>query len=102
MSLLLPRLLRRRKAATIPLVVTVFTRRECCCCHKAIDLLKDRRKRHGFTLELVDIDTDPDLVARHGQWVPVVMFGDKVRFRGVVNPVLLDRLLAAEGREARR
>jgi hypothetical protein len=44
----------------------------------------------------VDIDTDPDLVARYGTEVPVVTVNGKVRFRGEVNRVLLERLLEGE------
>ncbi len=75
---------------------TVYTRAECCCCHKAIDLLRDHRRDQGFQITQVDVDADPDLAARYGHEVPVVAVNGKVRFRGVVNPGLLKRLLAAE------
>jgi glutaredoxin len=78
--------------------VTVYTRAGCGCCKTAIALLEDRRRDHPFALELVDVDGDPALVAEHGDWVPVVAVGGKVRFRGKVEPVLLDRLLHAFGR----
>ncbi len=97
MTRLLSRLIRPRPRAE-SLRVTVYTRRECCCCHKALDLLRDRQGRHGFAIEEVDVDTDPALAAAHGLSVPVVAIGGKVRFRGVVNPALLDRLLLAESR----
>ena len=97
MTSLLSRLVRPRPKAD-HLAFTVYTRKECCCCHKALDLLRDRRRRHGFTIEEVDVDGDPELAAQHGPSVPVVAIGGKVRFRGVVNPVLLDRLLLAESR----
>jgi glutaredoxin len=94
---LLSRLVRKRPKVE-PLAVKVYTRRDCCCCHKAIDLLKRYRRRHQLSIEVVGIDGDPSLEALHGQSVPVVEIGGKVRFRGVVNPVLLERLLVAEGR----
>jgi glutaredoxin len=97
MTSLLSRLVRPRPRAG-HLTFTVYTRKECCCCHKALDLLKDRQCQHQFAIEEVDVDADPELVAQHGQWVPVVVVEGKVRFRGVVNPVLLDRLLLAESR----
>ena len=75
---------------------TVYSRESCCCCHKAIDLLKDYQRRFGFAIEEVDIDADPALRARFDTMVPVVAVGGKVRFKGVVNTVLLDRLLEAE------
>jgi glutaredoxin len=70
---------------------TVYTRVQCCCCHKALDLLKDYQRSYGFPITEVDIDADPE--------VPVVAVNGKVRFRGVVNPALLERLLTAEGQE---
>ena len=78
--------------------VTVYTRSHCSCCHKAIDLLKAYQRRYRFTMDEVDIDADPDLTARFNTSVQVVSIGGKVRFKGVVNRVLLDRLLTAEGR----
>jgi glutaredoxin len=78
--------------------VVVYSRVQCCCCHKAIDLLNDYPSRHGFTLETVDVDSDPALVAQYNEYVPVVTVNGKVRFKGVVNPVLFERLLLAERR----
>jgi len=75
---------------------TVYTRAQCCCCHKAIDLLEEYRQQYGFALETVDIDADPELAAKYNTEVPVVEVNGKVRFRGVVNPTLLERLLRAE------
>lgn len=80
------------------LKVTVYTRAQCCCCHKALDILKDAKRRFGFSIEEVDVDSDPDLVAKYNTEVPVVAVAGKVRFRGVVNPALLERLLRAESR----
>jgi glutaredoxin len=96
---LLNRWVRPKPAADLShLTVTVYSRKACCCCHKAIDLLRDYQSRYGFAIEEVDVDSDPELVARFDTEVPVVAVGGKVRFRGLVNPALLDRLLLAEGR----
>jgi glutaredoxin len=70
----------------------------CPCCLPVVSLLESRRERHGFTLELIDVGSDPKLVAFVGAAVPVVTINGKVRFRGMVNPVLLDRLLEADAR----
>jgi hypothetical protein len=75
-------------------------RAQCCCCHKAIDLLEDRQARFRFAIAEIDIDGDPGMAARYGTEVPVVEVNGKVRFRGVVNPALLDRLLLAESRNS--
>jgi hypothetical protein len=63
-----------------------------------MDLLQDAQRRFGFAIEEVDIDGDPALVAAYDTEVPVVSVGGKVRFRGMVNPALLERLLVAESR----
>jgi glutaredoxin len=89
----------RRKWDVSHLRVTVYTRAQCCCCHKAIDLIREYQARHGFAVETMDIDADPDLVRRYDTSVPVVTVAGKVRFKGVVNPVLFERLLEAESRE---
>jgi glutaredoxin len=95
MTSLLTRLLRRSTRAE-HLTFTVYTRAQCCCCHKALDVLKDAQQRSGFGIEEVDIDADPNLITLYDTEVPVVALNGKVRFRGVVNSALLERLLVAE------
>ncbi|HWE37543.1 MAG TPA: glutaredoxin family protein [Isosphaeraceae bacterium] len=80
--------------------MTVYTRRDCCCCHKAIEVLKEYRRKYGLRIVTVDIDADDDLRAKYDTTVPVVAIGGKVRFKGVVNRVLLERILEAEGKGA--
>jgi hypothetical protein len=78
------------------LQVQMLTRSGCHLCEEAWQQLEIARKRHGFTLNAVDVDADPDLVSKYGNCVPVVLVNGKVRFRGRINPVLLTRLLHAE------
>jgi glutaredoxin len=99
MTSLISRLFRPRSQAA-HLTFTVYSRAQCCCCHKAIDLLKEYQRRYGFQISEVDIDADPDLMAKYNTEVPVVAVDGKVRFRGVVNEALLERLLIAESRIA--
>jgi glutaredoxin len=95
----LARLLRPRTPADLShWKVTVYTREGCGCCLTAMGVLEPLRARHGFTLETIDIDTSPDLIARYGLEVPVVAIDGKVRFKGKIIPELLDRLIEAEGR----
>ena len=97
MTSLLSRIFRPRSRAQ-HLTFTVYTRAQCCCCHKALDLLMEAQRHHGFRIVEVDIDGEPELVAKYNTEVPVVAVDGKVRFRGVVNPALLERLLIAEGK----
>ena len=78
------------------LTFIVYTRAQCCCCHTALDVLTKARERYGFAIEEIDVDGDPGLVVQFDNEVPVVALNGKVRFRGVVNPMLLDRLVLAE------
>ena len=75
--------------------VQLYTRQGCHLCETAWTILDEARQRHGFVLDTVDIDTSAELVARYGTCVPVVTVNGKVRFRGTVNRVLLQRLLDA-------
>jgi hypothetical protein len=76
----------------------MYTRRGCHLCEVAWGRLEAARRRYGFRLTARDVDADPGLAAEHGQCVPVVTVNGKVRFRGGVNPALLERLLRAEAR----
>ena len=77
------------------MVLVLYTRQGCHLCEDAWELLEEARRRYGFALRQVDIDDDPELVREHGECVPVVAVNGRVRFRGVVNRVLLKRLLEA-------
>ncbi len=73
--------------------VQVYSRHGCGCCDKAMTVLEAAGRKHRLKIEVIDVDTDPALAAAYGEHVPVVAIDGKVRFRGQVNPVLLERLL---------
>ena len=79
--------------------VVLYTRQGCHLCDDAHEELRKARSRHNFTLRVVDIDGDEDLVRQYGECVPVVTIDGRLRFRGHVNPVLLARQLRARTRE---
>jgi glutaredoxin len=79
----------------------LYTRAGCHLCETAHQELLQAQCRYGFRLETVDIDADPDLVAKYGEQVPVVTLNGEVRFRGQVNRVLLERLLRAESQRTK-
>jgi len=72
--------------------VLLYTRIGCHLCDDALQLLRDV----GLHPKVVDIDDDPDLVARHGLRVPVIEINGRERFFGRIDPVLLRRLIQAE------
>jgi len=96
---LLSRLRRPRMTADVShWQVTVYSRGHCGCCEKALALLEQHQRRHGFAIDVVDVDQHPELKAKYDTTVPVVAIDGKKRFKGVINPVLLERLIAAEAR----
>ncbi len=56
-------------------VLTLYSRFHCHLCQDMLALLQERRADFGFQLEVVDIDSDPELVKRYGEKVPVLMQG---------------------------
>ena len=76
------------------LLIIMYTRHGCHLCDEAWEHLRQQQPSYHFRLEKQDVDADPALVELYGEWVPVVIVNNKVRFRGGVNPVLLKRLLA--------
>jgi glutaredoxin len=78
--------------------IVLYTRVGCHLCEDAWTLLCQLRDRHGFVLEVVDIDTEEPLRRLHGEQVPVVLVNGRVRFWGRINRVLVERLLRNEAR----
>ena len=68
----------------------LYTRQGCHLCEDAREVLI----RHGLEPHCVDIDGDPELVAKYTECVPVVVIDGRERFRGRVNEFLLQRLLS--------
>lgn len=56
--------------------LTVMSREYCSLCHKMIEALKPYQRRHGFELEIVDVDSDPVLEATYNELVPVLLDGE--------------------------
>lgn len=93
MLLTSPKLVAAGPLAT-PLRVTLYTRTLCCCCQTAREVLDEYQQAAAIVVDEVDA-TDPALEAIIGPTVPVIAVDGKVRFRGEVNRVLLERLIAA-------
>jgi glutaredoxin len=84
------------------LVIVLYSRNGCHLCDDAFEMLRQRQERFGFRLDVVDIDSNPELRNRYDQSVPVIEVNGKVRFHGRVNVTLLDRLLVADHQSQRK
>jgi glutaredoxin len=87
---------RRRHPRRTDLSFVFYTRRGCHLCDTAWQILDEARRRQGFALEAVDVDTSAELASQYGNCVPVVTVNGRLRFRGAVNRVLLQRILDAK------
>jgi len=72
--------------------VVLYTRKSCRLCDEAHETLR-RYQEFLPAIDVVDIDADPQLAETFDTCVPVVEIDGKVRFRGRVNPVLLQRMI---------
>jgi hypothetical protein len=73
----------------------LYTRANCPLCDEAWELLARYQHAHGFHLESKNVDASAELACAYGNCVPVVLVNDRVRFRGKVNEILLQRILNA-------
>ncbi|MGB7543488.1 MAG: glutaredoxin family protein [Burkholderiales bacterium] len=55
--------------------LTLYSREYCHLCHEMLAALQCL-PGVGFGIEVVDVDSDPDLERRYGEWVPLLMHGD--------------------------
>ncbi len=51
-------------------------RRGCHLCEDMQQQIAELLPPESFSLELIDIDSDPALKSRYNEWVPVLMSGD--------------------------
>jgi glutaredoxin len=69
--------------------VVLYTRAGCHLCEEAQEVLT----KFEISPTVVDIDADPNLRERFDTCVPVVEIDGKIRFRGRVEPTLLQRIV---------
>jgi len=66
--------------------VTLYTRVGCHLCDVVKDTLDAALRQRAFELTIVDIDTDPALVALYDEEVPVVTINGRKAFKFRVKP----------------
>ena len=70
--------------------VTLYTRADCPLCDEARALLDALAATLGFTIEAVDIDSDPELRSRYNYAVPVIAVGSEEVARAPIRPAALE------------
>ncbi len=69
----------------MPARVTLYTRKGCHLCDTAKEQLHLAGRRANFELEEIDIDSDPELVARYNEEVPVIAINGRKAFKYYVS-----------------
>ena len=67
----------RERPAGSEMKLVLYVRRDCHLCAEMHRDLVEIGARHPFSVELVDIDADADLVLRYGHKVPVLVGADE-------------------------
>lgn len=53
--------------------LVIYTREDCHLCQDMMLALQRLQQQVSFNFKVVDIDSDPELVARYGERIPVLM-----------------------------
>ena len=75
--------------------VVLYGREGCCLCDDALELLEQIRARdpEAFALDYVDIESDPELLRRYLERIPVIAIDGREAFELVVDGSELERSL---------
>ena len=72
--------------------LTVYSKPGCHLCEEALRVLTHHQAQTPFTLEEINIQNDPALLAEYGEQIPVVLLNGKFLFEYTVDQ---DRLRLA-------
>jgi len=78
------------------LTLTLYSRADCCLCEEMKVVLAQVQEDLPFTLEQIDISTDPELESRFGQEIPVLFVNGRKAFKYRLTAGELRRRLVRE------
>ena len=88
---------RHERAAMTPApVLTVYERAGCHLCEDMLATLAEWQAELGFEVERIDVDSAPELAARYGVKVPVLVHGSNEVCRFFLDLDALRRSLRVE------
>ena len=74
--------------------LTLYLRTNCSLCDCVLQELMPYKQQYGFQLELIDIDTNPPLIQKYGEKIPVLEGDGKEIFHFFLDPDALDSYFA--------
>lgn len=75
--------------------IQLLVRQGCHLCEAAQATVSKVTNRLGMQFTELDIDSDPELLERHHEEVPVLVIDGQVRDFWTIDPVRLERLLSS-------
>jgi glutaredoxin len=73
--------------------IIVYTVPGCHLCDEAIGILNSFKDKYRLDIQVIDILSDPELIEKYQNDVPVVLFGEKELFRHRIEKAELDKIL---------
>lgn len=77
-----------------PVKLTVYSRNYCHLCDEMISGLRLLQAGCHFEIDIVDVDSDPELERRYGEKVPVLAYGDTEICHYRLEPAVISEYLA--------
>jgi glutaredoxin len=73
--------------------LTVYSKPECHLCEEALRVLTHLQTQIPFTIEEINIQDDPALLAEYGEQIPVVLLNGEFLFEYTVDEARLRQIL---------
>lgn len=71
--------------------IDIYSRPGCHLCDEAKDVIERVRRRFGFSIRVVNIETDPELEKQYGEEIPVVFINGNKAFKYHVDEAELEK-----------
>ena len=71
------------------ITIEVMTKQDCCLCDDAKEIIKQVIAEFPAELKMTDIESDPELLERYKEKIPVVLINGEESFVYKVHPVTL-------------
>lgn len=75
------------------IIIEVMTKKECGLCNDAKEIIERVIADFPVELKMTDIESDPALLERYKEKIPVVLINDKESFVYKVHPITLRKKL---------
>ena len=71
--------------------LTIYSRQGCHLCDEAKDVIERVRQRVDFSLEVINVETDPALEREYGEQIPVVLINGNRAYKYHVDEAEFER-----------